>query len=304
MRIRARMSLPRPIIPGQTVMITRRCTQRMFLLLPTAIVNNIFLYCLAVAAKRCGILIHAVCVLSNHYHLVASDPHGKRPEFYRWLHEFVAKAVNATHGRWENMWASEQTSVVELIDAEAQQGKTIYTMANPVAAALVASGDQWPGIRIGPAQLNKRIIVKRPKHFFAKDSHLPKKAQLTITKLPAFAHLSDDEYRKTLGEAIETHETTLVREIIEAGRTFLGPRRIRQQSPFATPTSPEPRQTLNPRIACTNKWARIEALSRLNNFIDNYRQAYQRWRNGDASTVFPPGTYWLRIYAGVHCAPS
>jgi hypothetical protein len=39
--------------------------------------NAIFLYCCAVAAENTGVLLHAVSVLSNHYHAVVTDVAGK-----------------------------------------------------------------------------------------------------------------------------------------------------------------------------------------------------------------------------------
>jgi hypothetical protein len=61
------MSLPRQILPGSTYLVTRRCTQRQFLLRPSKLTNQIILYCLALAVARTGILLHAFVALSNHY---------------------------------------------------------------------------------------------------------------------------------------------------------------------------------------------------------------------------------------------
>jgi len=69
------VSLPRPVREGTTYMITRRTTQRQFLLRPSALTNQIFLYCLAVAAERTGVLLHAVCVLST----AGWKPQGSHP---------------------------------------------------------------------------------------------------------------------------------------------------------------------------------------------------------------------------------
>jgi hypothetical protein len=87
------------------------------------------------------------------------------------------------------------------------------------------------------------------------------------------------------------------------GRTFLGPRAVRKQSPFDGPRSREPRRKLSPRVASPNKWARIEALQRLKDFIADYRKAWQAYREGRCPPeTFPHGTYWMRVYAGVPCA--
>lgn len=42
--------LPRQVLPGQFYLITRRCSQRQFLLRPDTATNNAFLYCLIDAA--------------------------------------------------------------------------------------------------------------------------------------------------------------------------------------------------------------------------------------------------------------
>ena len=65
------MSLPREVSPGRFYMITRRCTQRQFLLRPDEETNNAFLYCLADAAQRCNITVLLTCAMSNH-HLCAA----------------------------------------------------------------------------------------------------------------------------------------------------------------------------------------------------------------------------------------
>ena len=56
------MSRPRPVLPGVIAMSTRRTTLRHFLLRPDAdgTGQNIFLYCLAYAARKFGIRVHAI----------------------------------------------------------------------------------------------------------------------------------------------------------------------------------------------------------------------------------------------------
>ena len=92
---RAALMLPRPVVPGEYVMVTRRCTQRTFLLRPDAETNQTYLYCLGLAAQRAKVdLIHAM-TCTNHGHLECFDRHGTRVEFYQYLHELVARATNA-----------------------------------------------------------------------------------------------------------------------------------------------------------------------------------------------------------------
>jgi REP element-mobilizing transposase RayT len=93
------MALPRPVFPNKTYMLTRRCYQRTFRLRPSELTNQIFLYSLARAAIQTGVLIHALCVMSNHIHIVLTDVLGLLPNFARELHRTVAKAVKVFTGQ-------------------------------------------------------------------------------------------------------------------------------------------------------------------------------------------------------------
>ena len=85
---------PRQILPGATYLVTRRCTQRQFLLTPTTRQHvQAFAYCLAYAAIKTGVYIHAVIVMGNHYHIVVTDPHGVLPVFAELLNKLVAKCI-------------------------------------------------------------------------------------------------------------------------------------------------------------------------------------------------------------------
>ena len=94
------MTAPRQVLQGTTYLVTRRCTQRQLLLKPSKVTNAVFGYLLAVAARRYGVEVHAYCVLSNHYHLVVTDPQARLPAFQQFLDALVARAVNAHLGRW------------------------------------------------------------------------------------------------------------------------------------------------------------------------------------------------------------
>ena len=65
--IRRQRMLPRPVLPRQFYLVTRRCAQRQFLLRPDAATNNAFLYCLIAAALRSEIDVLLPCAMSNHY---------------------------------------------------------------------------------------------------------------------------------------------------------------------------------------------------------------------------------------------
>jgi putative transposase len=294
------MTAPRQVLLGSHYLVTRRCFERRHLMRPSRETNEILLYCLAVAAKRSGIQVHAYCFLSNHYHLVVSDPRGSLPAFAQHMDSLIARALNSVLGRWEWFWAPGSFSGMTLESPEDVLEKMAYTLANPAAAGLVRTAKEWPGVRSTPEQIGAgKVMVKRPDRFFRKTGPMPEEVELEVTCPPGFA--SVEELRRELARRVAELEDQAARRVTDAGRTFLGARKVMAQRPNARPAPVEPRRTLNPRVAARDRWKRIEALQRLKAFLSDYRVAWSRYARGVRDTVFPAGTYWMKVAYGVRC---
>lgn len=295
------MTAPRQVLPDATYLITRRCFDRLLLLRPSEVVNQVFEYVLAVKAKQYGIRLHGYCVLSNHWHCVLTDPLGRLPEFQRDVGSTIARALNAELGRWESFWAPGSYSAVALQTVEDVLDKMAYVLANPVAAGLVRLASTWPGLWTAPAKIGAGTWeVKRPERYFRKESRWPKVARLELVCPVGFD--SVEALRSRLTEALKEREDRAARALAVDGRSFLGARKVLAQSPFARPATMEPRRGLNPRIASRDRWRRVEAIGRLKTFQAEYREALRAFRGGARETIFPEGTYWMRLNAGVRCA--
>lgn len=285
-------------------MVTRRCTQRQFLLRPDAETTNAFVYCLALAANRTQVQVVAFLAHSNHHHTIVVDTLGRIPEFLEHFHKLLAKHQNALRGRWENFWASEATSVVELPDPEDILAKVTYALTNPVKDHLVDRADQWPGATSLHANLDGRLLrAHRPSRFFRKDGDLPESLSLACVRPPGFEHLVDAEWRKRLEDRIRAAEETASKVRATEGRRTAGRAQVLGQNPTDSPRSHEERRRLKPQIAGINKWSRIEALQRNKAFLAAYRAARDIWQAG-LDAIFPVGTYWLRMFAGVPVSPG
>jgi REP element-mobilizing transposase RayT len=295
------MTAPRQVLPGTTYLVTRRCSERRFFLKPSKLTNAIFLYVLAVAAARYRIAVHAFCVMSNHYHLLVTDPEARLPAFVQYLDALVARATNAALGRWEAFWsAAASYSAVAHRSPEDVVRKAAYVLANPVAAGLVRTGREWPGLWTAPEQLGTATLVApRPAGFFREDGVMPASAELTLSVPEGFA--SAQQFSELVSAAAQELEVRAHRAHATERRGFLGRTRVLAQKPSARPAPLAPHRQLNPRVACEDKWKRIETLSRLASFLRAYREAREALRRGVRS-VFPAGTYLLRISLGVHCA--
>jgi REP element-mobilizing transposase RayT len=289
--------LPRQVLPHQFYLITRRCTQRQFLLRPDNATNNAFLYCLIHAALRSDVQVLLPCALSNHYHVVIYDRAGRYPEFIEHFHKLLARSQNALRGRWENFWSSEQTCVVKLVDREAVLDKLVYTATNPVLDQLVERVHHWPGINGLTALLNRRPLrATRPLHFFRPDGEMPDALEMTPTIPPKLGPAA--EVLLELRDRVQVVEAERAAERRRTSGRVLGRRAVLSQSWRDQPASHEPRRNLRPGVASRSRWARIEALLRNRAFVIEYADARARWRDG-AAAVFPPGTYWLQRFASV-----
>ncbi|MCC6750396.1 MAG: hypothetical protein IT371_22215 [Deltaproteobacteria bacterium] len=289
------MSMPRQVIAGSTYLVTRRCTQRQFWLRPCTRTNEVVAFCFAWAAELTGVEIHAICVLSNHLHAVVTDPEGQLPEFMRIAHVYVAKCINASYGRWENLWASEPPSAVRLEGERDVLDKISYCLANPVLSGLVRRGREWPGLRSSPRDLaGTSRIVRRPAVFFRTDGTVPERLELRHRRPSIFLHLTDDQLVERVRQAVHERESDARREHALSGRAILGIHALLTQDPGGKPRTPAPHRNIAPRIAAKNKWARAEALRRLRSFLEEYRAAYEQFKIGLRDVIFPFGTYAMR----------
>lgn len=287
------MTLPRRIRPETTWLVTRRCTQRQFLLRPDEETTQIFLYCLAEAAMRFDIEVYGYLAMSNHYHAVVHDRSGVLPRFLEHLHKMTAKALNVRWSRWENLWAAEECCATELITKDDVFDKLIYTLGNPVAAHLVDRAIHWPGASSLQLLDSRKLTVRRPaKSFFSDVGTMPKVVGLEIHLPPG----EDDAaaWAARVREAIAEVERRAAKERARTGIKVVGRKEVLRRSAFDSPQTHEPRRKLRPAIACRDVARRVKELVALVQFRRRYWQALHAFANGEWRTVFPFGVWGLR----------
>jgi putative transposase len=297
------MTAPRRIMPGDFYMVTRRCTQRAFLLRPDETTNQIFEYCIAEAAARYEIDLIAWKAMSNHYHLVCHDPFGRLPAFLEHFHKMVAKCMNRRWGRWENFWSSEETCVTKLVSTHDILDKIIYVLCNPIESDLVGRIADWPGSSSLELMNGKTKTIRRPKSYFKEDGVMPKEVTLRAV-VPS--RITDKEtiesWRGRVRKGLLEREATILAMRAEKKRRVLGRKAVLRALPTETPPSAAIHRKLRPCIACLDTVTRNLELQALQAFRVAHAEARKRWIAGDRRAVFPAGTYAMRLL-GQRCAP-
>ena len=289
------MTLARQVVAGRTYLISRRCTQRQFLLRPDPMTEQIYLYCLGEAAQRYEITLHGFIAMSNHQHLLVRDNHANFPAFLAHLHKMLSKAMNALRRRWENFWATEQPNAVYLVDPADRFAKLVYLLANPIADHLVDRISDWPGAcSLGMHLSGTTKSVKRPRGFFRSNGKMPNEVTLRIERPDGFEELSEEEWVAKLREALHLEEERAREERKAGGRGVLGRKAVLRAEPTDSPKTVEPRRELRPHLACLDKRRRLRELAALVAFRARRLAALVRYLTGGCDVVFPHGTYRIR----------
>ena len=278
------MTAPRRVLPGRTYLLTRRCLERRFYLRPDPTVTKIFNYLLAIACERYGIQLHAYVMMSNHYHLLVTDQYGTLPSFQQYFNSLLARAINQHRKHWGAFWDYESYSAVDLLEHDAIFTKLAYTELNPVRAGLVGRAIDWSGPTSASLRFGHKLRVERPAKFFS--DKMPDKVTLELVEPP---HVDRQPAQDKRDRAIADGQQV-------ARRTQphpLGMRGVLDRDWKDSPSSPEARRKLRPRFASRFEAVRVGALREYRRWLDAYKVALQRFRDGERLVEFPAGTYWM-----------
>ncbi|MEN6312191.1 MAG: transposase [Acidobacteriota bacterium] len=111
-------------------------------------------------------VIHAYCLMENHYHLILETPRGNLSEILHFINTTHSIYFNARHGRCGHLFQGRFKSV--LVEAETyMQELARYVHLNPVRARIVDLPDQYRwssyrdfvGLRPPPAWLHLMFVL-------------------------------------------------------------------------------------------------------------------------------------------------
>jgi putative transposase len=285
------MGYPRRVVRGATYFVTRRTVGRRFFTVPTKEVQEILLYCLAVASEIYGIQIHSWVFMSTHVHLVFTDVEGNRSDFYHWFFKTTGAALNSHHERKGSIWDEQRPQELQLMDAASIKRQVDYTLANPIAAGLVRELDGWNGSVSLPEQLDTSLVAKRPTTYFRQRGKraLPAEVSLEVT-VPSLVKEEDgfdaDLYVAERQKNVESAQKQARRDF----EHVLGRKRCERQSMKDSPSKASKNDPLRYDFMCEDKETRDRLFSERREWRGLTRQAWLRHKYGDipvAEARFP-----------------
>lgn len=300
---RAAMTVPRLIRPNATYAICRRIEGRRFLLRPDSRLTALFVWTLAVVAKRHAVIVHVAVVMSTHYHLVVTVPNGNVCAFMHDLNLLLANAIAVLRKYVSGVvWAPGQLSIVELKTPRAIVEQIAYAIANPVKAGLVHCSKDWPGLTAAVRDIgNRSMSAARPDFYFTGEQwNEHREASLELVLPTRLAKIGAQRAHALLAAELERQEIAARAEVKSQGWTVMGAVAAANTSPYRQAKSWRQLGKLVPHIAAGTgeREARIDAIRELKAFRAAYRAAKEEWIAGNRDVVFPAGTYWMRVHHG------
>ncbi len=307
----------RRIVEGCTYLVTKKTNDDLFWLKPSDGVNLVLLYTLLLKAEKYGIWLHAFCFMSNHFHMVVTDPRGELPAFMREFLGETGKALKIEIKTSRRIWNVNRYSATELLDLDAAERKIAYTLLNPLEAGLTQPED-WPGLSSARFSFGSTLTAERPDFFFSK-RYRPHKASTILEPLPEEIVNSVSEsvrpkekspHAKNPHQAVKCQKriahrmrvaSKKIRETQANRGKWLSGRAVVLTAKRAARGSP-PFGGLNPRFASKDHALLKRAIESLHAFEREHAAAKDRYAEGEQRTLFPRGTYGYRRVLSVRVA--
>ena len=103
----------------------------------------VFLDVLGATCERFNWLLHAYCLMTNHYHLLVETPDANLSKGMRQLNGVFTQYVNRTHARVGHLFQGRFKAI--LVERESYLLELCrYVVLNPVRARMVADPGDWP----------------------------------------------------------------------------------------------------------------------------------------------------------------
>ena len=295
------------ILPGEPVEITTRTMESRMLLPMTPEFRRQVVGTIARAAEAHKVRVHAVVMLSTHWHAILTPEDGKQlADFMCFVNGNIARQVLRYHDRSGKVWGHRYNAVLISPEPEAQEKRLRYLLAHGVKEGLVERVGDWLGLHCAQAlrdgkplegvwidrtglakarRKQKKVEEKgeRPEPIDRKDFETEYK--LELEPLPCWKDLPPTERRQKVREMIVEIENAAEARRAINGKPVVGALTVLKQDPDARPA--KPKRSPKPLVHAASKAVRTAYRKAYDAFFKAFRWASGLLLGGDRSAEFP-----------------
>lgn len=104
---------------------------------------EMFLLILGKVCERYNWMVHAYCLMTNHYHLIVETPEANLSKGMRQLNGTFTQGINRKHQRVGHLFQGRYKAILVEKDAYLLE-LSRYVVLNPIRANMVQTLDSWP----------------------------------------------------------------------------------------------------------------------------------------------------------------
>ena len=249
--------------------------------------------------------VHAIVVLSNHFHmLIAPEDVKQMAAFMGHFKTNLSKEVGRLYDWPGSLFDRRYSAIVVSDEPEAQIARFEYLLAQGCKEGLVASPRDWPGVQSGIALadgadlqgvwIDRRAMwAARQRGENASAQDFSREVAVHLAPLPCWAHLSETEVRRRIGEMLfKIKAETRARHRRQGTRPagWAAILRVRPHHRVAPLVARPP-----PRFHAFSRRTRRKLENAYREFSLAYRRAADRLRMGEWPVVFPAGCFPPRL---------
>ncbi|MEY4668870.1 MAG: hypothetical protein RL518_1569 [Pseudomonadota bacterium] len=262
---------------------------------------------------RHEVKMYALAIEGNHIQNVCMFPRANRSHFMRDFNSAVARAVaRFQHSYPGGPFWHRRYSAEYLVACPDIEDRFFYTVLQPVNDGLVDDIRDYPGYNCFEDAITGRKrtckVVKWKEYNDARRwnrsvsiEQFTELCTLKYERLPGYDHLSSKEYETMMRRKLK-ERTKAVLEVRKAKHS-LGPVRLKEIKPGATPkkTKTSGRFDYRPRVLSKDPERLALGEAWYFSIYFHYKNCSARYRAGELTVEFPPGTYKPPLFTVGRC---
>lgn len=264
---------------------------------------------------RYEVKLYAMAIEGSHTHQLNQFPKANRAGYMRDFNSSVARAVPRYQKDYPGgrLWA-RRYSADYLVGDEDIEDKFFYVVLQPVKDRLVDNIADYPGYNCFEDAITGRErkykVVKWKEYNDAKRwdpsvsiEEYTEIVTLKYERLPGYEHLSQEEYEAMMRRKLAARTAELLKEC--GDRPCLGAKRLLRVKPGALPvkTKTSGPKDHRPRVLSKSPQRRSKGEAWYFEIYFKYKECSRRYRAGDLTVEFPPGTYKPPLFTVAFCGP-